>query len=138
MDISIIVPCYNEAENTDKLRRELFPILAELARESKVELLLVDDGSTDRTLEALASLPDTPELGGVEARILQHGTNRGLGAALRTGFGAARGNVIVTTDSDGTYRFTEIPTLLRYIDAGAAIVTASPYHPQGGAEGVPA
>lgn len=138
MDLSIIVPCYNEAENTDKLRRELLPVLAGLAGRDKVELLLVDDGSTDRTLDALEALLNTPELGGVEARILRHTTNRGLGAALRTGFAAARGSVIVTTDSDGTYRFTEIPTLLHYIDDGADIVTASPYHPQGGVEGVPA
>ncbi len=138
MDLSIIVPCYNEAENTDKLRRELLPVLAGLAGRDKVELLLVDDGSTDRTLDALEALLNTPELGGVEARILRHTTNRGLGAALRTGFAAARGSVIVTTDSDGTYRFTEIPTLLHYIDGGADIVTASPYHPQGGVEGVPA
>ncbi len=64
--------------------------------------------------------------------------NRGLGAALRTGFAAATGRVIVTTDSDATYRFSEIPALLERLVPGIDIVTASPYHPDGGVDGVPA
>src|SRR5262249_15525842 len=67
-----------------------------------------------------------------------HEVNRGLGAALRTGFAAATGRVIVTTDSDATYRFSEIPALLERLSAGIDIVTASPYHPRGGVAGVPA
>ena len=71
-------------------------------------------------------------------RFERHPVNRGLGAAMRTGFGAARGDVIVTTDSDGTYHFGEIPALLSRLSAEIDIVTASPYHPQGGVAGVPA
>jgi dolichol-phosphate mannosyltransferase len=61
-----------------------------------------------------------------------------LGAALRTGFAHARGDVIVTTDSDGTYPFTNIPAMLSLLQPGVDIVTASPYHPRGGVDGVPA
>jgi len=60
-----------------------------------------------------------------------------LGAALHTGFASAVGDVIVTADSDGTYRFDEIPALLSYMQPSIDIVTASPYHKQGGIENVP-
>ena len=50
---------------------------------------------------------------------------------MRTGFEAAVGQVIVTTDSDGTYKFAEMPALLACLKPGVDIVTASPYHPEG-------
>jgi dolichol-phosphate mannosyltransferase len=62
----------------------------------------------------------------------------GLGAAIRTGFSKATGDIVLTVDSDGTYRFCEIPNLLTYLKPGVDVVTASPYHPQGGVVGVPA
>jgi dolichol-phosphate mannosyltransferase len=67
----------------------------------------------------------------------RHEVNRGLGAALRTGFASAHGQVIVTTDSDGTYKFSEIPAMLSYLSQDVDIVTASPYHPEGEVVGVP-
>jgi dolichol-phosphate mannosyltransferase len=73
----------------------------------------------------------------IQIRFERHETNRGLGAAIRTGFAAARGSVVVTTDSDGTYRFAEIPDLLARLSSKVDIVTASPYHPTGGVDGVP-
>jgi dolichol-phosphate mannosyltransferase len=60
-----------------------------------------------------------------------------LGAALRTGLTASRGQLVVTTDSDGTYRFTGIPEMMSYLTPDVDIVTASPYHPKGGVAGVP-
>jgi dolichol-phosphate mannosyltransferase len=74
---------------------------------------------------------------GVDARVVIHDRNRGLGAALRSGFGAAGGEIIVTTDSDATYRFEEIPRLLACLTEEVDIVTASPYHPDGAVAGVP-
>jgi dolichol-phosphate mannosyltransferase len=70
-------------------------------------------------------------------RVVRHPVNRGLGAALRTGFAHARGEIVLTADSDGTYRFEEIPALLACLTPGVDLVTASPYHPQGGVENVP-
>ncbi len=140
MDLSIIIPCHNEADNVDKVAAELFPVAAELARTRTLEIVFVDDGSTDTTWEVFtaafgAGSPRVPA--GVVVRFERHPVNRGLGAAIRTGFAAAQGQVILTTDCDGTYKFSAIPNLLELLKPGVDIVTASPYHPQGGVENVP-
>ncbi len=137
MDLSIIIPCYNELESIAKLHAELTPVLVELAAQRSVELIFVDDGSTDGTLEALRQSFGSGMLPGVTAKFARHPENRGLGAALKTGFAAATGEEIVTTDSDGTYKFGNIPALLSLLSENISIVTASPYHPQGGVAGVP-
>lgn len=137
MDVSILIPCHNEEDSLDRLALNLRALLRELGSRHAVEVVFVDDGSTDSTwlrLQALArrGLPDA-----VAVRLERHQRNRGLGAALRTGFAACRGRVIVTTDSDGTYRLSEIPALLSRLAEDVAIVTASPYHPNGRVAGVP-
>jgi dolichol-phosphate mannosyltransferase len=136
MELSIVIPCYNEVENVPKLKQELLPVLHELMRERSIELVFVDDGSTDGTLQALkdALEGETPE---IARKYEAHPTNYGLGRAIRTGFAAASGEIIVTTDSDGTYKFSSLPSLLDCLSDGVDIVTASPYHPQGGVVGVP-
>lgn len=138
VNLSIIVPCYNEVDNVAKLEHELFPVVIDLAHTCSVELLFVDDGSTDGTWQALLDTFGDREQDQILIRYERHTVNRGLGAALRTGLAAATGEVIMTTDSDGTYRFSEIPALLSCLTPGVDIVTASPYHPQGGVAGVPA
>jgi dolichol-phosphate mannosyltransferase len=138
MDLSIIIPCYNEIANVSKLQAEFFPVAAGLAETHSVEVIFVDDGSVDGTYRALVEAFGNGIGSDVLVRLEQHQVNRGLGAALRTGFAAARGRVIVTTDSDGTYKFSEIPGLLSCLDSGVDIVTASPYHPAGTVAGVPA
>ena len=70
--------------------------------------------------------------------VLSHEQNRGLGAALRTGFAHSRSDVVVTTDADGTYEFGEILGLCALLLPDVDVVTASPYHPEGGVDGVPA
>jgi dolichol-phosphate mannosyltransferase len=139
MELSIVIPCYNEAENAGKIENELFPVVRDLAATQSVEVIFVDDGSTDNTWQMLHDVVGkNPEsLKNVTVRFERHAENRGLGAALRTGFEAVNGRVIVTTDSDGTYRFSEIPALLACLKPGVDIVTASPYHPKGGVIGVP-
>lgn len=136
MDLSIVIPCYNEAENVPKIRAEFFSVATDLAKAHSLEVIFVDDGSTDGTWQALMdTFGHEPH---IPIRFERHEINRGLGAAIRTGFTAARGEVVVTTDSDGTYRFSEIPALLSCLTPDIDIVTASPYHPAGGVEGVPA
>jgi dolichol-phosphate mannosyltransferase len=136
--LSIIIPCYNEAESVASLHAGLLPVVANLAAtRGPVEVIFVDDGSRDGTLEALKSTFDDGESQGVAFRYAQHAANRGLGAALRTGFAAAQGDLVVTTDSDNTYRLEEIPALLDCLTPAVDIVTASPYHPKGGVENVP-
>ena len=133
MDLSIIIPCYNEAENVSLLAETLFPVVEALAQTQTIEVVLIDDGSSDDTLTRLEALAaQRPEV-----RVVRHEQNRGLGAAMRTGYAHARGAVLVTTDSDGTYPFTEIPRMLALLTPQIDLVVASPYHPQGGVEGVP-
>jgi dolichol-phosphate mannosyltransferase len=138
MDLSIIIPCYNEVDNVPKLRAEFLPAAAELAAHSSLEVIFVDDGSRDETLEALKEAFGQSQSLPFSVQFARHAVNRGLGAALRTGFSVAQGQVIVTTDSDGTYRFTKIGELLARLRPGIDLVTASPYHPQGEVAGVPA
>jgi len=135
VDLSIVIPCYNEVENVAKIKNELLPIVTEMARTQSLELIFVDDGSSDGTLEALKTTFEP--LDGISLKFERHMTNRGLGAALRTGFAACAGLEVVTTDSDGTYQFSCIPELLSRLKEGADIVTASPYHPDGNVVGVP-
>lgn len=138
MDLSIVIPCCNEVDNVPKLQGELLPVAAALAKTRSVELVFVDDGSTDGTLPALqAAFAEATLPMGVVVRFEQHPVNRGLGAAMRTGFAAARGEIVVSTDADGTYRFSTIPDLLSYFTPAVSIVTASPYHPGGRVENVP-
>jgi len=137
MNLSIVIPCYNDVDTVAKLRREFFPVAAELAKTRLVEVVFVDDGSTDGTWETLNDAFGNGKVPGTSVRIERHSANRGLGAALRTGFGVACGEVVVTTDSGGAYQFSEIPALLDLLTSEVDLVTASPYHPQGGVGAVP-
>ena len=136
MKLSIVLPLCNEVENIPKLQREFLPVVGELAQSHVVEVVFVDDGSTDGTWGALDTFAKS---GNSRLRFFyeQHPENRGLGAALRTGFMTASGEVIVTADSDGSYKFSEIPALLSHLNPEVDIVTASPYHPDGEVLGVP-
>jgi len=138
MDLSIIVPCYNEVGNVPKLQSQFLPVVLDLAETWAVEVVFVDDGSTDGTWAALADAFGNGKSSPIAVRFERHAANRGLGAALRTGLSATRGKVVVTTDSDGTYKFSEIPALLSYLTPEVDMVTASPYHPDGDVVGVPA
>jgi dolichol-phosphate mannosyltransferase len=135
VNLSIIVPFHNEVGNVPKVRDELIPVARALGAAGTVELICVDDGSTDGSLDAFraALLPQ-----GVPVRFERHPHNLGLGAALKTGFAAARGDVLLTTDCDGTYAFQEIPALLAHLTPEVDLVTASPYHPEGSVDGVSA
>jgi dolichol-phosphate mannosyltransferase len=138
MDLSILIPCYNEIDNVPKLQQEFLPVAKDLAAHFTMEVVFVDDGSRDGTLAALKEVfGETQDLP-FSVQFARHAVNRGLGAALRTGFSIAQGQVIVTTDSDGTYRFSKIGELLARLSPGIDVVTASPYHPQGEVAGVPA
>lgn len=147
MKLSFIVPCYNEVDNVSKLHDELLPVIENIRKGTGqpssrnvifVELIFVDDGSRDGTLERLkASFKPTENSSDVVFKYARHDTNRGLGAAIRTGFQTADGDILITVDSDGTYDFKGIPELLSVLTSGIDIVTASPYHPQGGVAGVP-
>jgi dolichol-phosphate mannosyltransferase len=131
MSISIIVPCYNEEASLPLLEERLGLALERLAEED-VEVLLIDDGSTDSTRAGLEAMSDS--LRG--ARVVVHEENQGLGVALRTGMSASRGDVVVSLDSDCTYDPVEIPELISGL-AEADVVLGSPYNPAGATADVP-
>ncbi|MHB8626254.1 MAG: glycosyltransferase family 2 protein [Aggregatilineales bacterium] len=135
MKISIIIPAYNESEGVTQTASAVRKVWAELGTKYEVEIIFVNDGSKDATGDLLrTAFANTPEVS-----VLSHEVNRGLGAALRTGFAQATGDVVVTTDFDGTYSFDSISLLVnQLLTEGVDIVTASPYHPAGKVEGIPA
>jgi len=146
MKLSVVVPCYNEEDNIDKLKSEFFPVVEKLigarlpadGQVDSVEVVFVDDGSKDKTFDTLKNAFRSHNKTDIAVLFEKHEINRGLGAALRTGLQASTGEIIVTTDSDGTYEFSTIPAMLDLMKKDVAIVTASPYHPNGEVVGVPA
>lgn len=108
--VSIVVPAYNEVATAERLLRRVAAV--PLTK----EVIVVDDGSTDGTRELLGRLRDE----GLVDQLLLHDRNRGKGAALRTGFARARGDVVVVQDADLEYDPAEIPTLVVPIATGMA------------------
>lgn len=103
--VSVIVPVFNEEEGIGPLIDELVAALGALGR--PFEVIVVDDGSTDRSVSALT---------GRSIELVKHGTNRGYGAALKTGIRRAHHPLIAIIDGDGTYPITAIPALLAEMD----------------------
>ena len=131
--VSVVVPCYNEADGIDQLRDKLLPVLDKLADRHSIELLLIDDGSSDDTFDRLtAAFSDRPR-----TRVIRHPKNLNLGGAIRTGVRESTGEWIANLDSDCTYDPAILESLLEHMERGADLVTASPYHPKGRVVGVP-
>jgi glycosyltransferase involved in cell wall biosynthesis len=132
VEISLIIPAYNEAGIITGTVGQLDAFMRETMPGRSFEIIVVDDGSTDGMYARLAEL-DMPAL-----RIERHPRNLGRGAGIRTGFAAARGAYVVTLDSDLSYAPDHIPRLLAPLEAGKAdIVLASAYHPDGVVRNVP-
>ncbi len=129
--VSIIIPCFNESEGIESLKKKLLPVLAKLRLVRSVELICVDDGSTDDTYLKLQ------QSFGQQAQIVSHQTNLGLSAAIQTGLAYSKGKIICTIDSDCTYHPQELVPVLNLMDGNVDIVTASPYHPQGKVRNIP-
>lgn len=108
--VSVVIPCYNEIATVETLLRAVRRV--DLA----FEVIVVDDGSTDGTRELLSELDEE----GVIDTLVFHEHNRGKGAALRTGFARATGDVVVVQDADLEYDPQEIPLLLQPILEGKA------------------
>src|SRR5690606_22305852 len=106
MDISVVVPLYNEADSLPELAA-LIELVME-ANHFSYELVLVDDGSTDDSWKVIETLKaaSQDQITGIKFR-----RNYGKSAALNTGFAAARGNVVITMDADLQDSPDEIPGL---------------------------
>jgi dolichol-phosphate mannosyltransferase len=131
--LAVVVPCFNEEESIDKLVEELAKLRAEVAQRYVIEILFVDDGSRDRTLEVLRQR----FAGDSAVRIIAHERNQGIAGAIQTGIRAAGAEIVGSIDADCTYEPARLAALADLLTDDVAMVVASPYHPAGGVVGVP-
>ncbi|MEM7577328.1 MAG: glycosyltransferase [Planctomycetota bacterium] len=128
-----VIPCFNEQDALPYTAATLEEVRAVLSPRD-VQFVFVDDRSTDNTWEILqrdfAIRADT--------RVVRHGHNRGVAAAILTGIGVAETPLVGSMDCDCTYDPTYFAELLPLLKPGVAMVTASPYHPGGTVRNVPA
>jgi dolichol-phosphate mannosyltransferase len=133
MDLSIIIPMFNEAENAEATLRQVEEALASF--NGTYEIICVNDGSFDNTLEELKRVADKNE----KIKVVSHSKNIGRGMALRRGFKESKGEIIVSIDADLSYDphyiLDFIETLKKEPDID--FVLASPYMPGGGVRNVP-
>ena len=115
---SIIVPTYNSESTIE----ECLQNICNESKNFKAEIIVIDDFSKDKTLELLESTFGNRDY----VKIIPHKVNQNLGQAIRTGFKAASGDIIVTMDSDCTYSPQGIFEMLGMLDEDTDIVTASP------------
>ena len=103
--LSVVIPALNEEDSIQSIMARVLSTRSKLEAVGirDLELIVVDDGSTDRTSEIVKATQGT--------RLIQHATNGGYGAALKTGFAAAKGQWVGFLDADGTYPPEYFPTL---------------------------
>lgn len=127
MQVSIIIPIYNEKKTLHEIIRRVRAV-----EEMDIkEIILVDDSSTDGTRELLEAGFDEPVF-----KKLYHAQNQGKGAALRTGFAAASGDIVAIQDADLEYDPEELPGLIRPLERDQADVVFGSRFIGGGAHRV--
>ncbi len=117
--LSVVIPAYNEESSIAQILERVLAVEADLAEIGipGLEMVVVDDGSVDSTTEIVRGFP--------QVRLVVHGENRGYGAALKTGFAAASGNLLGFLDADGTYPPEHLPELCLAALNGAVLVVGS-------------
>lgn len=109
--MSLFFPCHNEQENVESMTLKSLAVLAKITDD--YEVIIVNDGSKDNT----ASIADALAEKYPQVEVIHHSTNLGYGAALQSGFKAAKKELIFYTDGDGQFDLEELPGLLEYIPA---------------------
>ncbi len=117
MDLSIVIPVYNEEESLPELFNALETVTKELGCE--YEYIFVDDGSVDKSLAVLRDLHENSD----RVKVISFRRNYGKSAALSVGFKQARGDVVVTIDADLQDDPSEIPNLMKKLDEGVDLVS---------------
>jgi glycosyltransferase involved in cell wall biosynthesis len=112
MKLSIIIPCYNEVATISEIVKQVLAI-----DHQDLEIIIVDDASNDGTREILEE-----SVKPFVAKIIYHKKNMGKGAALRSGFKDANGDVVIVQDADLEYNPQNIPKMLELIESGKADV----------------
>ena len=109
MRLSVVVPCFNEQSNVGAVLRQAAEVGRQLATE--LQIVVVDDGSVDETPTVLDGLEGSiPEL-----EVVTHASNRGYGAAVRTGLARARLDYVFLTDGDGQFDLAELPAAVQLL-----------------------
>ena len=117
--LSVVIPAYNEAPRIGETLQMVSDYLKK--QPYRWEILVVNDGSQDATEDrVLAMAKATPEF-----RLARHETNRGKGAAVRTGLKAAEGDAILVCDADGATPIQELEKLLAHLEDGVAMAVGS-------------
>jgi len=124
--ISIVLPVYNEADNIAPCLRGLFAVLKDLPH----EIVVVYDFDADTTLPAIAAMPDKP----ATVRLAKNTLGKGVVNALRAGFAAAKGDVVVTTMADLSDPPGVIPQMASKIRSGGAVVVSGSRYMRGGSQ----
>jgi glycosyltransferase involved in cell wall biosynthesis len=114
--LSCFFPAFNEEENVAAVLDEALSTLPRFADD--FEVIVVDDGSSDRTAEVVAAYAQGRE----RVRLVSHEQNRGYGEALRSGLAAARGDAVFFTDADRQFRLADIERLLAHYDGSPFVV----------------
>lgn len=112
MSVSVVIPVYNERSTIEKI------LALVKSRPEVTEIIIVDDGSTDGTVDILKAIEKDCN----KCHVLFHAKNRGKGAALRTGFQKVTGDIIIVQDGDLEYDPGDYPRLLEPIFSGHADV----------------
>lgn len=112
LSISVLIPAFNEEES---LVKTVEAIRAQMAGTGAHEIIVIDDGSSDRTGELARTLP---------VKLISHEMNMGYGASLKDGLREARFDYILIADADGTYPLEDIPRLLEAAGDNAMVVGA--------------
>jgi dolichol-phosphate mannosyltransferase len=133
MDLSIVIPMFNEAENVKNTLSRVEESLSTF--KGNYEIVAVNDGSTDNTFEILKEIAERNK----RIKVVSYPKNMGRGMALRRGFKESQGEIVVSIDADLSYDPKYILDLIEALEKNSYIdfVLASPYMPGGGAKDVP-
>src|SRR5882724_9351333 len=114
--LSVVIPAYNERATVQELLARV--ARAPLPEGVELDMVVVDDGSKDGTRELLRELVLAGQTGQPPFRLVEHAVNRGKGAAIRSGFLAAEGDILLVQDADLEYDPVDYPALLAPLLAG--------------------